>query len=95
MSTVTFAPTATLVMRAVAVSNVSAGTLGAPTPGRKSLEVQNIGTYPVAIGLAGVTYTTGRQLAAGASWALDLADTVTLYAVASGGTSTVVFTEVK
>jgi hypothetical protein len=98
MSTVTFAPTFSITMRTVTPITTSspAQTLGVPTTGRKSLEIQNIGANPIAIGLStATTYVTGRQIPAGQSWALDLADTITLYAIASGGSSTVIFTEIK
>jgi hypothetical protein len=95
MSTVTFAPTSTIVFRTVGIST-TATTLGTPTTGRKSLEVQNIGSYPVAVSnSSNVTFTTGRQIPAGGSWAIDLADTITLYAIASGGATTLIFTEIK
>jgi hypothetical protein len=97
MSTVTFAPTFSVTMRSATITISSpAQSLGAPTTGRKSLEIQNTGANPIAIGLStGTTFATGRQIASGQSWALDLADNVTLYAIASGGSSTVIFTEIK
>lgn len=58
-------------------------------PGSVGTVLSNIGANPVFIGPAGVTATTGVQIAAGANLTLNTLNSV-LYAITGTGSTTVV-----
>ena len=94
--TVKTSPATLFKTTAITVPTTAGGiSLGTPQAGRVGIEIQNTGGNPVFVGLTGVTTSTGRRIAAGDAWAIDLAANVTLYAIASGGSSTVIVTEIR
>lgn len=94
---VVLTPTTTVNHAQVSIPVTAGGTLLIATnASRKSLLIQNIGSFAMFCGNTGLSATTGFQVAAGSSFLDDTAVfTGAVYCIGSGGTTTAAYREVQ
>ena len=96
-ATVVIGTTTTQTTGQVSIPVTAGGTLLiASNTSRKSLLIQNIGSFAMFCGNTGLSATTGYQVVVGASFLDDTAVfTGAVYCIGSGGTTTAVYREVQ
>lgn len=96
-ATVVLAPTTTMNHAQVSIPTTAGGTLLIATnASRKSLMIQNIGSYAMFCGNTGLSATTGFKVDIGASFFDDTAVfNGAVYCIGSGGTTTAAYREVQ